>query len=227
MASTSEFSRTLSLLRQERGVSQRTAAKDLGISQALLSHYENGIREPGLAFVVKACDYYHVSADFILGRTLSRDGSMLTSEEVLNTAEPGNILQGSVMATLQSKLLSGAVGVLFGLLGKLGDKGAINAAAAYLGSAVYQLYRHLYRAAGANEAYFALDPAACTMGVADADMKLAENRYARCLRTQVSQKAEFPDLSPEALTDAYPGRGQSLTQVLSTADARLNTLTEK
>ena len=55
MASTTEFSRTLSLLRQERGVSQRTAAGDLGISQALLSHYENGIREPGLAFVVKAC----------------------------------------------------------------------------------------------------------------------------------------------------------------------------
>ena len=223
----SEFSRTLSLLRQERGVSQRTAAKDLGISQALLSHYENGIREPGLAFVVKACDYYNVSADFILGRTLSREGNMLTQQDILNAAEPGNILQGSVLATLQSKLLSGAVGVLFGLLGKLGDKGAINAAAAYLGSAVYQLYRHLYRAAGANEAYFALDPAACTMGVADADMKLAENRYARCLRTQVSQKAEFPDLSPEALTDAYPGRCQSLTQVLSTADARLNTLTEK
>ena len=227
MASTSEFSRTLSLLRQERGVSQRTAASDLGISQALLSHYENGIREPGLSFVVKACDYYHVSADFILGRTLSRDGSMLTSEEVLGAAEPGNILQGSVLATLQSKLLSGAVGVLFGLLGKLGDKTAINAAAAYLGGAVYQLYRHLYRAAGANEAYFALDPAACTMGTADADMKLEEVRYARALRAQAAKKAEFPDLSPEALTSNYPGRCQSLTQVLSTADARLNALTEK
>ena len=227
MASTSEFSRTLSLLRQERGVSQRTAASDLGISQALLSHYENGIREPGLSFVVKACDYYHVSADFILGRTLSRDGSMLSSEEVLGAAEPGNILQGSVLATLQSKLLSGAVGVLFGLLGKLGDKTAINAAAAYLGGAVYQLYRHLYRAAGANEAYFALDPAACTMGTADADMKLEEVRYARALRAQAAKKAEFPDLSPEALTSNYPGRCQSLTQVLSTADARLNALTEK
>ena len=227
MASTSEFSRTLSLLRQERGVSQRTAASDLGISQALLSHYENGIREPGLAFVVKACDYYNVSADFILGRTLSRDGSMLSSEEVLEAAEPGNILQGSVLATLQSKLLSGAVGVLFGLLGKLGDKTAINTAAAYLGGAVYQLYRHLYRAAGANEAYFALDPAACTMGTADADMKLEEVRYARALRAQAAKKAEFPDLSPEALTAGYPGRCQSLTQVLSTADARLNALTEK
>ena len=227
MASTSEFSRTLSLLRQERGVSQRTAAGDLGISQALLSHYENGVREPGLAFVGRACDYYHVSADFILGRTLSRDGSMLSSEEVLEAAEPGNILQGSVLATLQSKLLSGAVGVLFGLLGKLGDKTAINAATAYLGGAVYQLYRHLYRAAGANEAYFALDPAACTMGTADADMKLEEVRYARALRAQAAKKAEFPDLSPEALSAGYPGRCQSLTQVLSTTDARLNALTEK
>ena len=227
MASSSEFSAKLALLRQERGVSQRTAARDLGISQALLSHYENGVREPGLAFVVKACDYYHVSADFILGRTLSRDGSMLSSEEVLEAAEPGNILQGSVLATLQSKLLSGAVGVLFGLLGKLGDKTAINAAAAYLGGAVYQLYRHLYRAAGANEAYFALDPAACTMGAGDADMKLEEVRYARALRAQAAKKAEFPDLSPEALTSNYPGRCQSLTQVLSTADARLNALTEK
>ena len=152
---------------------------------------------------------------------------MLTSEEVLNAAEPGNVLQGSVLATLQSKLLSGAVGVLFGLLGKLGDKTAINTAAAYLGGAVYQLYRHLYRAAGANEAYFALDPAACTMGTADADMKLEEVRYARALRAQAAKKAEFPDLSPEALTAGYPGRCQSLTQVLSTADARLNALTEK
>ena len=124
-----EFSRTLSLLRKERGISQRTAAGDLGVSQALLSHYENGIREPGLAFVVRVCDYYHVSADYMLGRTLARDGSMLTAEEVLDMAEPGNILQGSVLATLRSKLLTGAVGVLFGLLGKLGDKAAINAAA--------------------------------------------------------------------------------------------------
>ena len=38
-------SRVLSLLRQEKGVSQRKAAAELGISQALLSNYENGIRE--------------------------------------------------------------------------------------------------------------------------------------------------------------------------------------
>lgn len=223
----SEFSRTLSLLRRERGVSQRTAAADLGISQALLSHYENGVREPGLSFVVKACDYYNVSADFILGRTLSREGSMLTAEEVLNAAEPGNILQGSVLATLQSKLLGGAIGVLFGLLGKLGDKNAINAAAAYLGNGVYQLYRHLYRSAGANENYFALDAEDCTLGMADAEMKLEESRYLHALHQQEEQKTAFPNLSSEAVAEAYPGRCQSLTQVLSTADARLNKLSHQ
>lgn len=75
-------------------------------------------------------------------------------------------------------------------------------------------------AAGGNEAYFSLDPAACTMDTAAADMKLAQVRFARALRSLNARKAEFPDLSPEALTAAYPGRCQSLTQVLSTTDAR-------
>ena len=69
MTMNADFSRTLALLRQEKGISQRQAAGALGISQALLSHYENGIREPGLTFVVKACDYYGVSADYLLGLT--------------------------------------------------------------------------------------------------------------------------------------------------------------
>ena len=96
-----EFSRTLSLLRQEKGVSQRTAAGVLGISQALLSHYENGIREPGLSFVVKACDYYGVSADFLLGRTLSRQGSTIAPDELYDLSdEKDNSVRGGVLALL-------------------------------------------------------------------------------------------------------------------------------
>lgn len=227
MASTSEFSRTLSLLRQERGVSQRTAAADLGISQALLSHYENGIREPGLAFVVKACDYYRVSADFMLGRTLSREGAALSGEDMLAASETGSVLRGSILATLQSRLLGGASGVLFELLGKIEDKAAVNEAAAYLGTAVYQLYRHLYRAAGGNESYFSLDGATWSLGAAEADMKLSEARYARALRLARERKAEFPDLGDAAVAKSFPGRCQSVTQVLHGADARLSDLTGK
>ena len=75
----SDFSRCLSLLRQEKGVSQRAAAKELGISQALLSHSENGVREPGLAFVTKACNYYNVSAAPLPRRTLARDGTPIAA----------------------------------------------------------------------------------------------------------------------------------------------------
>ena len=63
------FPEILSALRREKNINQRTAAAELGISQALLSHYENGAREPGLNFVCRACDYYGVSADYLLGRS--------------------------------------------------------------------------------------------------------------------------------------------------------------
>ena len=68
------FAQILSELRRSSGLSQRKAAADLKISQALLSHYENGAREPGLNFVCRACDYYNVTADYLLGRSPNPDG---------------------------------------------------------------------------------------------------------------------------------------------------------
>lgn len=62
------FPAMLTLLRRERGLTQKQAAQDLGVSQALLSHYEKGIRECGLDFLIRAADYYGVSCDFLLGR---------------------------------------------------------------------------------------------------------------------------------------------------------------
>ena len=66
-----DFSERLSALRRSRGLNQRQAARELGISQALLSHYENGVREPRFEFVLRACDYYNVTADHMLGRSSS------------------------------------------------------------------------------------------------------------------------------------------------------------
>lgn len=67
-----EFSEALSGLRRENNYSQRKAAEDLGVSQALLSHYENGLREPRFGFLVRACEYYNVTADYLLGRTIDK-----------------------------------------------------------------------------------------------------------------------------------------------------------
>lgn len=65
----SDFPKIITEQRKTRHLSQKKVAADLGISQALLSHYEKGIRECGLDFVVKIADYYNVSCDSLLGHS--------------------------------------------------------------------------------------------------------------------------------------------------------------
>lgn len=107
----SKFAAILSQLRKERGCSQKKAAADLGISQALLSHYEKGIRECGLDFVIKCSDYYGVTTDYLLGVSKSRYGIdeeylyKITSEEQegssMNTVSKGMkiLLETAVAST--------------------------------------------------------------------------------------------------------------------------------
>lgn len=83
----SKFASILSQLRKERGISQKKAASDLGISQALLSHYEKGIRECGLDFVIRCSEYYGVTTDYLLGVSNNRNGldiDALTDKEEEN-----------------------------------------------------------------------------------------------------------------------------------------------
>ncbi len=75
------FNERLVELRTEKGLSQKDAAADLGVSQALLSHYEKGIREYSLAFLCKVAEYYNVTTDYILGITDSRSGLNSTALE--------------------------------------------------------------------------------------------------------------------------------------------------
>lgn len=87
-----EFSSKLTLLRQNAGLSQKQAAHDLGISQALLSHYEKGIRECSLNFVVKAAEYYNVSSDYMLGTSSAKKSDALTDETPLPSDRKPSVL---------------------------------------------------------------------------------------------------------------------------------------
>lgn len=67
-----KFASIITATRKRRGISQKQAALELGISQALLSHYEKGIRECSLDFLVKLSEYYGVSCDYLLGHSTAR-----------------------------------------------------------------------------------------------------------------------------------------------------------
>lgn len=183
------------------------------------------MREPGLAFVRKACDYYHVSADFLLGRALNRDGTTIGAEELYDSsAEKDNVLRGSIAATLNKKLVVNSVGVLFDLLGRVGSREAIQAASDYLSAAIYKLFRHLYRASGASEAFFGVSSEDFVAGSATADMLYSEADYVEALAKQADKKGEesFPAMNNDALKGAYPQAHQSFLQIIHQTGERIN-----
>lgn len=77
------FSVVLSELRKEKGLSQKEAAAKLGISQALLSHYEKGIRECGHSFLLKVAEFYDVTCDYLLGKSNERNDFQTVASKIL------------------------------------------------------------------------------------------------------------------------------------------------
>ena len=55
-------------LREDADLSQADIAKVLFTTQQMYSRYENGTCEMPIRHLIKLCDFYGVSADYILGR---------------------------------------------------------------------------------------------------------------------------------------------------------------
>lgn len=226
----SDFSRTLALLRREKKISQRTAAGDLQVSQALLSHYENGLREPGLSFVVRAADYYGVSCDYLLGRSMSRDGSAVSAEHIPDVStEKDNVLRGSVTAMLHKKLIVNSAALLIELSGKAGSKQLTGEISSYLSFALYKIFRYLYMA----------DPACVEETfrtrqeqfdyLCDSQMRLCELRIRAAAKGEggfglTAEEVDMPSLAPNELSKEYPGLSQSLLTLLQTVTDNINSL---
>ena len=56
-------------LRESKHISQKDFAELLGISNVVLSRYENDIRKPDYDILEKIADFFDVSVDYLLGRS--------------------------------------------------------------------------------------------------------------------------------------------------------------
>ena len=56
-------------LREDNDLTQKAIAAYLQIHPNVYRRYEKGIREFPLELIIKLADYYHVSTDYLLGRT--------------------------------------------------------------------------------------------------------------------------------------------------------------
>lgn len=63
------FGERLYRLRTKSGICQKELAAYLHVSVSTISNYENGVHSPDLKILEKIARFFHVSADYLLGRT--------------------------------------------------------------------------------------------------------------------------------------------------------------
>jgi len=63
------FKERLKELREEAGISMQQLANAIGVSNAAVCKWENGIAEPKVCYLIRLADYFNCTADFLIGRT--------------------------------------------------------------------------------------------------------------------------------------------------------------
>lgn len=224
------FALRIRLLRKERKITQKQAAKDLGVSQALLSHYEKNIRECGLQFVVRIADYYNVSTDYLLGRTADRSGAQLTVDDIPepNAAGKENVFKGSVLPTLNKKLIANSLNIIFDFLQAADNKGLTIEVSAFLMLAIYRAFYILYSSNEKNPPGMFGSSPGLTRALADAQMQVCEavaqslaKGYSVNGNAGVSNTEVFA-MSPEMLSKKYPLFASSLLNLVQSVEQRMN-----
>lgn len=225
----SDFPRILTLLRKEKGVSQKSAAAELGVSQALLSHYEKGIRECGLEFVIHAADYYGVSCDYLLGRSPDRTGAMLSVDDIPEPDATGkeNIYRGSLLPTLNKKLIANSLNILYDLLQKAGSRELTTEVSDYIMTAVYKMFRELYAANPKNPGGLFATDAPVYKALSSAAMQIGEMKVhctAKGIETEGITPLKSPEmlaLSTEKIAKEYPLFATSLANLIKTVETQM------
>lgn len=146
MTVNASFSNNLLCLRKERGISQKQAADELGISQSLLSHYEKGIRECGLDFIVKAAGYYNVTCDYLLGRTPQRTAE--TAEQSNDVAVNTYNRKGD---NANLRVIVNNIDFIYTLLSQIRDREITRCTSEILMTDVYEVFRLLYNVNPQND----------------------------------------------------------------------------
>lgn len=227
----SDFPRIITLLRKERGISQKNAAAALGISQALLSHYEKGIRECGLDFLVKAADYYNVSCDYLLGRSPEPAGKTLSYDDIPEQDTNGSkVAAGGMMAAFNKKLIVNSTNVLFSLIQKTGSNTIMKEASSFLMLAIYKMFRIVYSSNPKNDSRFFTVPEVISSGVTSAAMSVCEANAAAAAKGVVicdgDTASETDDtlITTGSLSEEYAGSASSLLNVIKNSEAKIQLL---
>lgn len=215
-----DFSRIIILLRKERGITQKQAALDLGISQALLSHYEKGLRECGLDFLIRLCDYYNVSSDYILGRTADRFGAVLSVEDLpADNSTKDSKFSGSVLPTMNKRLIFSSLNILYDKLAQCGNKELTTKVSDYISLAIYKVFRIMYSSNKANsQSLFNIQPNIYEGYTTASQIKLSSDINDLLNSKQTKINNDCLEMTSESITKDYPQHSTGFFNVIKSAE---------
>lgn len=76
----------LKLIRAEAKMKQKEFAAQFGIAPTTYSGYESGRHEPTLDFLINIADKYELSLDYVVGRSLEKEGLIMDElSDILHT----------------------------------------------------------------------------------------------------------------------------------------------
>ncbi len=207
---TDKFPRNLSNLRHERKLSQKLASAALNVSQALLSHYEKGIREPGLDFLLRAAEYYECSVDYLLGRTNDRRGMAYIPEEY-------ELVHSDESPASEVKQITGAITSLSNLLIQTDNDPVLSQCLGYLKTCLYRLVRQICADDETHRQYFRL-PHTAACALSGAMLSVTEEKLSLLCPENTSK------LPPETTTLENIEGWQSLTDIVREIEERAELL---
>lgn len=68
-------------LRNERGLTQKQLAKEIGVSMSAISFWETGVNEPKASYLVKLSNFFGVTTEYLLGMEDEFGTPTFTAEE--------------------------------------------------------------------------------------------------------------------------------------------------
>lgn len=91
------FASRFAELRTDNDIKQKDLAQLLNVSVSAVSHYEKGLNTPDLNNLILLAEYFHVSLDYLVGRSSHKNTALLNTELSL---PDGNISCGQILDRL-------------------------------------------------------------------------------------------------------------------------------
>lgn len=88
-----QFGELLTELRQERNMTQQDLAKVLFVSVSTISNYEKGIHLPDIIKLSKLADFFHVTTDYLLGRSSCKFSPDVFEQPIADGKNTGDIIK--------------------------------------------------------------------------------------------------------------------------------------